>query len=617
MLSIKPILNKRFISQGFSTKRFTGLSESSANLIIFLVTGTISLFLALLWLPSSFVDHHFVPMGVDSFYHATRILELINHGKLIQFDPKIHAPEGALLYWPWLYDYFIAKLVIAFQYLLNIKDPMYVIVRIPPFWTYINTLILLGITIQLRLTSPSRFLILLCFALSPLTQELHGAGRIDHHYMELTMVLLVLMSGMNWMSNRNSTRHAMLLGIILGIAQGVNNGLFVLQIPVFLSLLILWLQKQDLNKNNIALLSAALIATTLLILLPSEPFQNGLDSYYYLSWFHLYVACSFSLVTLYLSYFPFDQKSLGYLCILSLILLIPVITQVGMGGQFLIGDISSLENISEMKNIFRQTSDSGLLNLAGEYTGLIFITPFVIVTWYLKLIKYHQINDHLFLLIISIFGICFLMLQQRLNYYGYFALFLPLILLFEKYLIAELQYRRILWAGLAALLIISYLPTISHFSAFVPPARSYEYAATRFIYPSMQRACAANPGIVLAIQDDGHYIRFHTNCSVIANPMIISPSDIEKVLLTQKMLLTPAPMLNSRYPWIKYVYVRRNDNVMNNNSDSEVNAANEGLRAELLLNGNSFPKNYKLLKEVLVKLPNGKIQPLARLFELN
>ena len=28
-----------------------------------------------------------------------------------EFDPKIHAPEGSLLVWPWGYDYVIAKIV--------------------------------------------------------------------------------------------------------------------------------------------------------------------------------------------------------------------------------------------------------------------------------------------------------------------------------------------------------------------------------------------------------------------------------------------------------------------------------------------------------------------------
>jgi len=616
MLSIKPILNNRIVHQGTSAKGFAVLSEGSANLIIFLVTGTISLFMALLWLPASFVDHRYVPMGVDSFYHATRILEMVNHGQFIQFDPKVHAPDGALLSWPWLYDYLIAKVVIAFQYLLNIKDPMYIIVRIPPFWAYINALILLATTVQLRLTFPSRLLMLLCFALAPLTQELHGAGRIDHHYMELTMVLLVLMSGISWMKTQDSLRSAVLLGVILGLAQGVNNGLFVLQIPVFIAVFTLWVQKQELNKKSIAALCAGLIGTTLLILIPSEPFQRGLNSYYFLSWFHLYVACSFSLVTLYMSHRCYDRKSLGYLVIFCLILLLPIINQIGMGSQFLIGDISFLDNISEMQNIFQQMSNLGLLNVAGEYTGLIFITPLVIAAWYFKTAKNNKKPEYLFLLVMSIFGVCFLILQQRLNYYGSFAMYLPLILLFEKYLRSKLYRDVYLWTGLIALLTICYVPTIRHFTAFVPPAGSYDYAATRYIYPSMQKTCAANPGVVLAIQDDGHFIRFHTNCSVIANPMIISPSDIEKVLLTQKIFSTPASELKSRYPWIRYVYVRRNDNVMNSGAGVDATASNKGLRDDLLFHGKSFPSNFKLIKQLFVKLPNGNIQPLARLFEL-
>ena len=58
------------------------------------------------------IGGEYFPMGNDSFYHAARILEAVQDpAAFFQFDPKIHAPEGSLLVWPWGYDYFMAKLV--------------------------------------------------------------------------------------------------------------------------------------------------------------------------------------------------------------------------------------------------------------------------------------------------------------------------------------------------------------------------------------------------------------------------------------------------------------------------------------------------------------------------
>jgi hypothetical protein len=615
MLSSKLNTPEHSDAQSLTSGYVAGISSTAANILIFLFAGTSSLFLALLWLPSTYVDNHYVPMGADSFYHARRILDLVNRGEFYQFDPKIHAPDGAFLTWPWLYDYLIAKLVIILQHLFNIADAMYIIVRIPPFWAYINALILLGITIQLRFSIPLRFLALICFAVSPLTQELHGAGRIDHHYMEFTMVLLTILAGLYWFRQNQSIDRSVMFGIVLGLSPSINNGLFILQLPVLITFFILWLKRQSLGNQSIAPLGLSLIITTLLILTPSEPFHAGLNSYYYLSWFHLYVACSSSLIVAFFVYAPFKTKTLGYFFIFCVALGIPIITQTISGTQFLIGDIKYLEEIPEMLNIFQLISASGFFNVMREYSGLLLASPiviFVLISQY----KNKLTNEYLFLLVISIFGISLLTMQQRLNYFGSYALYLPVLLLFELLLRDYPDKRKLLWLSLTSFLVVSYLPTLNQLTRSVPTARSWDYATTRQIYKSMANVCNKKPGVVLASHSDGHYIRFHTECSVIANPMLITPTDVQKVFLTRELMSMPADELISKYPWINYVYVRRDDNILANTPSSKAVEKNKGLRTQLLLGRKTFPKGYKLVDELRIELSSGQIVPFARLFQV-
>ncbi len=60
--------------------------------LLWLFGGTIAYFFALQ--PGAIIDGHYSPIGPDSFYHATRILDAVRTGELYQFDSRIHAPEG-------------------------------------------------------------------------------------------------------------------------------------------------------------------------------------------------------------------------------------------------------------------------------------------------------------------------------------------------------------------------------------------------------------------------------------------------------------------------------------------------------------------------------------------
>lgn len=584
--------------------------------LIWLIAGSVSCSIALLWLPTIYIDGQYIPAGVDSFYHARRILDVVNTGLFFQFDPKIHAPEGALLSWPWAYDYLIAQIVLIVKLIFNIDDPMVIIAHLPPAWTFVNVAILLGITSLLNLSYPLRLLAALCFALLPLTQELHGAGRIDHHFMEHTMVLLTVYSGINWFRSNKSTQSSILFGLVLGFSSGINNGLFILQIPLVITLFILWVRNKLPDKARLSTLGATLLLGTLLILIPSEPFQRGLNSYYYLSLFHLYIACCSAFAIFYVAKFTYSRKSLVTLGLCGTVLIGGILPQLISGSEFILADIQTYKNIPETVNIFNKIYTSGILSVLSAYTTLLLVAPFLLV-YMVYLLKNKMDPALTFFAVSCAFGLVMLALQLRLNYFGSIALYLPVLVIFNELFKKQSLSSKTIWAGLIAVITIAYLPTLSHHDTQAPVGRSYDYSLTRDIYPAIQKACENQPGVVLAEYSDGNTIRFHSECSVIANNMIITPKDVRKVLFIEKLMSMSASQLQQQYPWIKYVFIRRNDNIMQNEPVETVLKKNKGLREELLLRGNNFPGEYQLIKQLSIRLPDGSVTPFARLFTIN
>jgi hypothetical protein len=88
------------------------------------------------------------------------------------------------------------------------------------------------------------------------------------------------------------------------------------------------------------------------------------------------------------------------------------------------------------------------------------------------------------------------------------------------------------------------------------PANDPYYFFSRFAFPALAEACRDEPGIVLAMNNDGHYIRYHTDCSVVSNNFLVTPLHEEKALLTTRMLsMTPEELQRSELP-VKYVLAR-------------------------------------------------------------
>ncbi|HEX6156756.1 MAG TPA: hypothetical protein VFZ54_12065, partial [Burkholderiales bacterium] len=127
--------------------------------------------------------------------------------------------------------------------------------------------------------------------------------------------------------------------------------------------------------------------------------------------------------------------------------------------------------------------------------------------------------------------------------------------------------------------------------------------------------CRKAPGIVLAEHNDGHAIRYHTDCWVIANNFLTTPQHIEKVRISEQLLAGSAADLVRQAPYVHYILVKRADNVLDHDRKCGLQCPeNAGLRRELLQEG-APPDGLRLLHEFHVNRA-GKAEPFARLFEV-
>ena len=247
---------------------------------IWLFAGTLAVFFAMGMLEASYVDQQFIPVGNDAFYHARRILDTAaDPSAFYQFDGRIHVPEGSWLVWPWAYDYLLGRLIGT----VAITNRMAMLAYIPVGWVYVNIGLLVAIAASLRLGPALTAIVALCMAASPLTQLLHGVGMVDHHYIELTFVLLVVWLGISWFDRPQKRYRSVLIGMALAVAPAFHTGLFILQLPLLVSLGVLWMRGWRLPMESALLFAGSLAVGSVLILLPSGPFWDGQFFFYTLS----------------------------------------------------------------------------------------------------------------------------------------------------------------------------------------------------------------------------------------------------------------------------------------------------------------------------------------------
>lgn len=594
-----------------------------ATLSVWLLTSGIAALSCSLIKPAARLGSEYFPVGNDSFYHAARILEAVSDpAAFYQFDPKIHAPEGSLLVWPWGYDYLLAMLVRLCVAVGLSSDPLMVLLWIPVAAVAINVGLLILLARRLSLGVWPTALAALCMALSMNTQLLHGFGQIDHHYAELTFILASLVAGLAWFQ-APTIRSGVTLGATFGAALLIHNGLFILQLPFLMAAFMRWRQGKGAPAQAVVALTGTLLSSALFALIPSLAFRQGLFEFYTLSWFHLYVICCTALVILYFAYKPATARNTLLLGVIGLLLLLPLIRQIGYAGSFVTGSLGMLHVINEMRSPLQLAVQGQADLLTGVYSFLFWLAPATIVvclvwTWR------ERHSPRLLFWICCVLGMALLSFQLRLHYFGVVALYLPWLVLAQQFAEhrAELYKRTFLIVSL--LLLLAYAPQLRHSLIEPVPTGADEWFAKLYpIFPALRKACDDDPGVVLADTNAGHYIRYFSSCSVITNNFLLTQQQFDKVEQAEHLFALPASALSSEAPYVKYVLVR----------PASITARQAGgfayelfglqekpqLTETLLLGSSqSIPPEFHLIAEADIKLRDGAVTavPYAKLYKI-
>lgn len=581
---------------------------------------------SLIW-PAAHFGNELLPVGNDSFYHARRILDVVSSGQLPrQFDAHIHAPDGSLLTWPWGYDYVMGMLVRLGLQIGLTHEPLRILIWIPVASILVSMAFVLLITKKLSLSIWTSSLVGLCVALSPLTQYLHGVGFIDHHFAEYIFILASIALGMGWLTNPNRVANAIILGIAFGIAPAFHNGLFVLQVPILLTVGIRWIQRIQLPQRPVIAFCASLVGCTLAVSLPSLPLQMGLFDYYYLSWFHIYVACSTSLVIVYFSRFHATKRAIAAAAGIGLVLISPLGYQVNMAKAFLTGGLMRLDGISEMFSVVKLAAVYGPSDISSRYSLFIWLTP---ATMLLCIFRawLNRTQASLLFWVSSFCGLLLLLLQFRLHYFGSLALYLPWLIFLDNIAsrITNHKNKRVIMLLGSVLCILMYAPPLrSQLLGPMMVANDIYFSNLRPLLTTLHEACEEKPGIVLADNDAGHYIRYYTDCPVIANNFLLTARDEEKIQLMDRLFSMPAARLIDEAPDVRYVLVRPamvSSDEEGNLTYQSYSPVRSELLADLLLKPTSLeaqqpPEQYVLLGQV--ELVDTKIKiPYARLYRID
>ena len=337
-------------------------------------------FFALLLRDSAVIEGVYLPRTNDSLYHARRILDAaVGNRGFYQFDERLHAPDGAWIPWPWAYDYLLAKLTQVAVWVAPTLDPAAFIAYAPVAWIFVNAALFMAAAGAIGLPAECRLLAMVCFALSPLTQLLHAVGMIDHHYVEHTFVLATIWLGLRWFEHLDKHTPRRRLGRDAGPRLRVSQrAVHTAARAARCGVRALAAQRGAAACAPLRGFAIALLVTTQLILLPSEPYRRLMFEFGLLSWFHFYVAvCTSVAVGLHgvASVHAPQSRAARPLCGL---LALPLGAQVIAGAGFLSGEFSVLDQIVEVRSPYALARTLGPAMPISYYTWLLLAAPLLL-----------------------------------------------------------------------------------------------------------------------------------------------------------------------------------------------------------------------------------------------
>jgi hypothetical protein len=539
---------------------------------------------------------------------------------VIQFDDRIHVPEGSWLTWPWGYDTVMARITSLFGPFANREEANRVLMNIPPAAAPIAVALVVNVARQLKLHFVLAALFVLGFAALPTAHALFGVGNIDHHFAELLWTLGTLSAGI-WFFRSGAPSYAagIVLGCVLGTSLAIHNSLFILQVPVVLTLALFWLQGAAFpDRPRMLGLAGALMVTTTLMCIPSEPWRRGFFEFYTLSWFHFYVAACVSVFSVLLSWMSRSGRNIAILGLAASAALIPLFGALSFGSEFVSGELASIRDITEANSPYEMYRSYGEAMSTRLLSWMIWLTgPMLLLNlWWVFRLRASELR---FVAVAGVLGLALMQLQFRFSAFGEASMLLTPLLL-AGFMVSRLPERRIETLLASALLFgIAFYPTLKFWQTDWLLSGDQAYARLRPAFPALKAACDERPGVVLADIDAGHWIRYHSECSLIGDVFLLTPLHGAKALESARLLhLMPAELL-AESPDIRYVFARQSTGLYTDESGRErpdLNRLRDSLPAlerELLAPDAKLPPQYRLRGEA--RTPGGQVY--GRLYEIN
>jgi hypothetical protein len=224
-----------------------------------------------------------------------------------------------------------------------------------------------------------------------------------------------------------------------------------------------------------------------------------------------------------------------------------------------------------------------------------------------------------FVAIAGVMGLALMQAQYRFSVFGDVPMLLTPILAVHLLGESRPELRRIALAGCCALFAVAFYPTIATWQARYTLGGSEAYANVRAIFPVLKQSCAQRPGIVLGDIHTGHWVRYHSQCSVIADVFLLTPQHAAKVVENSRLLAkSPAELLTAT-PEVRYVFARHSVRITLDEKGAEIPDLDEmrllmqPLERDLLGPEANIPRQFKRLWEV--QTPAGQLY--ARLYEID
>jgi hypothetical protein len=474
--------------------------------------------------------------------------------RVVQFDVRVHYPDGSWIPWPWGFDTFMAMVVGWFGPYPSEATAAGVLMNLPVAAAPIAVALLVWLGRQLELSFPAALIATAAFAALPLVFLAFAVGNVDHHFAEMLWALLMLCGGIVFL-RAPSVVSAVGLGVILGSAVAVHNGLFILQLPVVAVFAWRWLRKELLpSRQAIVAFAATLIVATLLVSVESEPWRRGAFEFYTLSWFHSYVAvCTAAILTLF-AFVRFSARSLLCVAVFAIAAAVPLLGAAGLGARFVSGDLELLRDVTEAMSPYELYALFGPAQSTRLFSWLMWLAfPALLVNAY-WLVRVGEPGRQLFS-VAAVLLLALMQLQYRFGVLGIVPLLMTLALLVDA---ARLRWpTRAHWivAGAAVGLFVALVPTREAWTIPRAAGGNPFYADMQPGLMRLREACARRPGVVLAGIDDGHWVRYHTQCSVIGNVFLLTEDDARKRREVETLLAATPEQLRAERPDIDYVFL--------------------------------------------------------------